>query len=178
MDYITRKLIFLARYSYRRGYVASRGGNLSGRVLNDMLIKRSGVSFRDIRAKDIILVRNFHKKMQVPNASIDYLIHREIYLKTDAKYVLHCHPPSIVRYTIAISDNYIYPQDLEGRYYLRSGIPVVEGDHATIYRVIGELVSNHNIIIEKKHGVYVWGFSIKEVTNMLELAVEVISHIL
>ena len=178
IEYITKKLIFLARYSYKKGYVYSKGGNISGRKNYDMLIKRSGVSFRNLKAKDIILVRDFHKKEKVRGVSIDYMIHREIYLKTNANYVLHCHPPIIVKYTLDTTEEHIYPRDLEGRYYLKSGIPIVKGEHSNIYNIIGELAKSHYIIIEKGHGIYIWGHTEKDVLNMLEMATEVVSHIL
>lgn len=178
VDHITRKLIFIARYSHKRGYVYSKGGNVSGRQANDMLIKRSGVSFRSLKARDIILIRNFHKKKQVLNVSIDYLIHREIYLKTNAKYVLHCHPPIIIKYTLNTSETHIYPRNLEGHYYFKAGIPIVRGDHEKIYKIIGKLAKENHVLVEAGHGVYIWGTTEEEVLNLLEMTSEIVSHLI
>ena len=176
IDKAIKTLLFLARYAYKRGYVSSKGGNLSYRISHDILIKKSGTSLRSIKPRDFILVRNFPSKSKVDGASIDYLIHREIYLNTNGKIVLHCHPHEIIKYTLKHEEaEVIYPVDLEGGYYLSKGIPVVKGDHADIYHEIGRKSLDYKIIIESGHGIYVWGTDPNEVINLLELAISIVN---
>lgn len=176
IDKAIKTLLFLARYAYKRGFVSSKGGNLSYRISSDMLIKKSGTSLRSIRPKDLILVRNFSSKPKVNNVSIDYMIHREIYLNTNGKIVFHCHPHDIIKYTLKHEKtNVIYPVDLEGGYYLSKGIPVVKGDHANIYHEIGKKSIDYKIIIESGHGIYVWGTDPNEIMNLLELAISIVN---
>jgi len=179
VDKLLKNLINLSKYVYNKGYVSSKGGNLSGVIGNCMLIKMSGVSLGNLKPKHLIIVKDFKEKTQVDKASIDYLIHREIYIKTGAKYVIHCHPNPIIRYTILNPEkDIVHPIDLEGSYYLPEGIPIVKGEHQTIYKQIGKLAGNYKVIVESGHGIYVWGNSPEEVKNLTELSVEIFNCLL
>jgi len=174
IDNALTQLIYLARYTYNKGFTSSKGGNISYRLSkNIMIIKKSGVALRNLRPRDLIIVRNFRSRNKVNNASIDYLIHKEIYLNTPARIVLHAHPTNIIKYTLKIETAKIIPIDLEGKYYLNDGAPVVKGTHDTVFKEIGIKSRKYRIIVEKGHGIYVWGEDINEIINNLELIREI-----
>jgi L-fuculose-phosphate aldolase len=154
----------LGRLVYANGYVVSNGGNLSARVDSKVIIKKSGRSLKALTPRDFIITSLSNKKVE--GASIDYRIHREIYLNTNSNYVLHSHPVIVIILSI-LSSNYIVPLDFESKYYLGE-IPVIEAPHSSIYKSIGKLSSKNKIIVEKGHGVYIHGRDTSELYRDLE----------
>ena len=162
---INLELIKWAKKIYEKGYVVAKGGNISRRENDIIFIKKSGVSMGDLSIDDIIPVKIDEETPM--GASIDYMIHREIYLNTDSTVVIHAHP----EYTIAISielDEYFEPIDLESKLYLQR-VPIITGDHFTIHPKIGEKAVESRLIIEKGHGIYIHGKSFRECFQLLEL---------
>ncbi len=160
-----RDLMWLARVVYKHGYVVASGGNLSVRIGEYILIKKSGCSFSSLVPKDFILT-NLNNET-VEKASIDYKIHRSIYLNTKSKYVLHAHPETVISISFESPESF-NPIDFESKYYLGDSIPIVSGDHSSIYEEIGRLSSSNTIIIERGHGVYIHGADAIELFRVLQ----------
>jgi|Deesub1362B_J571_1020462.scaffolds.fasta_scaffold00004_85 L-fuculose-phosphate aldolase len=159
-------LLYWAKKIYRDGYVVAKGGNISARSGDVIYIKRSGVSMENLTSNDIVTV-NIERKEDA-EASIDYHIHREIYLNTDSNVVIHAHPKYIISLSI-YQENYFEPIDFESRYYLGK-IPIVKGDHFAVHKDIGRYSIENNVIIEKSHGVYIHGKTFEDCYRLLELS--------
>ncbi len=163
---LIKNLIKLSRYVYDRGYTVANGGNISARVNESfILIKKSGSSLGRLIPADLLIVPL--SKENVPKASIDYPIHRAIYLNTNSKYVLHVHPVNVISFSLKTSKCFT-PCDFESKYYLGECVPIIEGEHYNIYKKIGELSQNNNTIIEKTHGIYVHGMKPIEILYQVE----------
>ncbi len=159
------ELIQICKTIYDKGYVVAAGGNISYRISSDrILIKRSGKSFGALTPEDFIII-NLNDSS--PEASIDLPIHQAIYLNSEFKAVIHAHPP----HTIVLSNkiNELEPIDFETK--LKVGaIPVVNIPHEKLYLIIGDYVrQGYKAIIERNHGVYIWGRKLTECLSLLEM---------
>ncbi len=160
-----RKLVWLGKEAYSHGYVVANGGNLSCRIDDFIVIKKSGCSLGSLTPQDFLISSLI--KERVRGASIDYKIHRAIYLNSTSTFVLHAHPENVIRLSIQTGDSFS-PLDFESKYYLGNKIPIVSGDHKSIHRKMGPLSSKNKIIIEKGHGVYIHGKCVIELFRDLE----------
>ena len=174
---LIRDLMSLGHIVYDKGYTIANGGNISARINESyIIIKKSGSSLGYLKPADL-LVASLSKEY-IPGASIDYSIHRAIYLNTDSKYILHVHPTNVISLSLRLSECFI-PQDFESKYYLGECVPVVEGEHHIIHRKIGDISKNNNVIIEKAHGVYMHGVNVEELfyqTERLEHAASIVLY--
>jgi len=118
---------------FKEGLVSSYVGSMSVRVGDKIIINAKGIILSEIKESDLI---------EVPlegavdeKASIDLPIHRAIYTNTDAKAIVHAHPA----YGVAMSMNEekIQPQDLDGKYILKS-IPVIRVRDLTSFEEVNK----------------------------------------
>lgn len=176
IDKILKELILLGEKIYSKGYVVGNGGNISSLVEDEwILIKKSGMSMESLIPKNFILSKISNKIIK--EASIDYKIHREIYLNTNSKYILHAHPTNTVLYTLNSQKEYLVPIDFETKYHFKKRVPILDIPHNKIHRKIGVLSKSNEVIIEKGHGVYIHGKSTKDILFNLE-RIEHASHLL
>lgn len=159
------ELIRWGKKIHDKGYVVAKGGNISAKSGDLIYIKKSGVSMGELTVDDIIT--SDIRGPTPSGASIDYMIHREIYLNTDSRVVIHAHPEHVIAISIYL-DDYFEPVDLESRFYLQK-VPVVTGDHFSIYPEIGKRAIENNLIIEKNHGIYIHGAAFEKCFMLLEL---------
>jgi len=96
------EIVRIARSAYNRGLVPGSSGNLSMRIpdSNLVLIKASGVSFRDMNADDVIVVNldgDIVDGAKKPSKEIRF--HLGIYrVRHDVGAVLHTHSPYATLY--------------------------------------------------------------------------------
>jgi len=79
-----------------KGYVSAHGGNASIRRGDFMWITRHASSFEDLTPEDIVQVDVTGSSSFDAHASIETVVHRQIYLETRNLAVLHAHPPNTV----------------------------------------------------------------------------------
>jgi L-fuculose-phosphate aldolase len=178
IDKLIKILINRGKELYLKGYVIGNGGNLSAFINNHIIIKKSGESLGKLSPSSFVLV---HISLDhAPEASIDYKIHREIYLNTSSTYVIHAHPSYLIKYTIINGNKtYFIPQDFETKYHLGEKIPIISGKHMHIHGKIGRLAKKYNLIIEKGHGIYIHGTNLDELVfhlERIEAAAKIIVH--
>jgi len=167
LENISKQLILIGKKVYERGYVDANGGNLSARVKQYIIIKRSGASLANLTLNDFIIGDISSEELK--GASIDYKIHRAIYLlRKDCKCVIHAHPI----YTTAISllfDKVFKPLDFESKYYFGE-VPIISCDHFKLHDIINSTpkILNKGVFIEKGHGVYAFSNSFSEAFYIIE----------
>src|SRR5512137_2131436 len=102
--------------------VGGNFGNISVRHGDDgFYIKRSG-AYLDVATEPIFVPL---EGTVPPGASSEYRVHREIYIKTRYRAIVHAHPPAAV--AISLVRNEVRPEDSEGKMFCPV-IPVVSGD--------------------------------------------------
>jgi L-fuculose-phosphate aldolase len=154
----------IAKYGRKlteRGFVCGHGGNISVRINENIYITRRGASLEDISARDIVQTPLKHESETDRYASSETPVHREIYIKTDYKAIIHAHPP----YAIAVSYFFNEVEPLEIEAALRMGsIKVIEGKSGT--RELGAKIVDNlgscNAVIVRGHGVFAVGSNLEE----------------
>lgn len=154
------------------GLNTSHSGNLSVREGDVIYITRTGAMLDNLGEEDIIELNV--SKVQHPEASLEYPVHREIYLSTPAGAVIHCHPP----YAIALSfrNTEILPADLEGRHHL-DRIPVVEHGGHMHEKVSRMFEQGNRVVLIRGHGAFSAGQTVEEAlhyASALEMSAKII----
>lgn len=156
----------------------SHSGNMSIRRANKILITASGSMLHRLSPSDLIELsinskmdasldnpssRAYFSNIKAP--SIETVVHKSIYLKTDADAVVHAHSPFTV--TIAQNSDSIIPFDAEGAYYFQE-IPVVTARTTIGSEDIAELVpeimlkNRIPLVVVRGHGVFSCGRNLVE----------------
>jgi len=134
---------------------SATSGNFSVRDPRGLWITRSGAQKAHLQPEDLLLLPPEPDPQADQGASVEKVIHREIYRQTRAQAVVHAHP----RYAIALSYqlDQIVPIDLEGSYYFPT-LPVVapsttSGTQEAAQAVAGALI-DHRACIVRGHGAF------------------------
>ena len=154
------------------GMNSSHSGNLSGREGSNIYITRTGTMLGDIREKDLVAAEIMDS--MPPRVSMEYPVHRQIYLDTSFNAVIHCHPPYAV--ALSLSNEKIEPLDREGIRIVGT-VPVVSGENDIPHKVSARLQTDHRAVMVKGHGVFVAANSMEEalhVVTALEMSSKII----
>lgn len=154
------------------GLNTSHSGNISVRQDDMIFIKRSGAMLGCLSRDDII--ETPISEVMPANVSIEYGIHRQIYLDTPHQAVLHCHPPHAIALSFGCSE--IVPVDLEGNHHL-GRVPVVDHDDETVRKVTEGMVAGNKTVMVRGHGVFAVGGHLEEALHYAS-ALEMSSRIL
>lgn len=134
------------------GLVRGSGGNLSVRIdANRIVITRHGSCLESLQEADLIIVSTDEKPPA--EASMDTIIHQEIYRQTNAHAIVHAHPPHVVALSLFLED--IEPLDTEGSLIFGS-VKVVEAPpgSAELAKLVANTLHNHKIVVVRAHGTY------------------------
>ena len=145
-----------------RGLILSaRSGNMSVRIGNTIYIKRSGAMMGFMKEGDIVEadIGDEHPK----GASVEYKVHRAIYMNTDFKAVIHAHTPYAIVESMNGRD--IKPVDAEGKYYFYR-IPVLDVKQAISSDEVAEkmpkAVEGYGAAVIKAHGTFAAAMSLED----------------
>lgn len=134
-------------------------GNLSWQKKKGFWITRTGVMKNRLERRDFILCTSHIP----PEASVEAIVHRAIYEKTDARTIIHSHPP----YAIALSftRKNIEPEDTEGKYFtpripvLALKNPVGSQESAS---TVSTILQNYPCVLLQGHGLFAKGGTLRE----------------
>lgn len=107
----------VGRDLFATGLVSSRGGNLSLRRGDRLLITRRGCMLGHLGAGDLVEAGLEDGVPAPEEASSEVLVHRAIYRETPALAIVHAHPPSTV--FLSLVEQFIIAVDVEGSHLLR-----------------------------------------------------------
>ncbi len=152
----------IGRMLESRGLILSaRSGNMSVRVGDKAYIKRSGAMMGYLREGDIVEADISDENPE--GASVEYKVHRAIYLNTDFKVVIHAHTPYAI--VESMDGNDIEPADAEGRYYFYR-IPVLDVEHAIssdeVAEKIPEAIKPYGAVVVKAHGTFAAAMNLED----------------
>ncbi len=144
----------IGRMLEARGLILSaRSGNMSVRIGDEILIKRSGAMMGYLKEGDIVKADISDESPE--GASVEYKVHRAIYLNTDFQAVIHAHTPYAITESIEGKD--IVPIDAEGRYYFEK-IPVLDVENGISSDEVAEkippVIKRYGAAIVKAHGTF------------------------
>jgi L-fuculose-phosphate aldolase len=158
-DFLIQDIIFTGKVLYRENLVNSHAGNISVRIGNNLLIKKTGRMLGFLTEDDIIELPIFENTDKDKIASRELIVHREIYKKTDAKAVIHAHPINAVALTF-ILNNYFVPIDSEGELFVGK-VPILKvkkpSGSEELAKAVPEIFNreNTNYVLVKTHGSFV-----------------------
>ncbi len=168
------EVVRIARAAYDRGLVPGSSGNLSMRLPGKdlVLIKASGVSFRDMSIEDVIVVDlegNIVEGDKKPSKEIRF--HLGIYrVRPDVGAVLHTHSPYATLYA---SLGRPIPLVVAGAWARVKKMPIVDYAPAGSPE-LANMVTNAfkdpevNVVLLKNHGIVVTGKTLVEALDLTE----------
>lgn len=187
MKNISEKTLFrqfseFGRDLFVRGLISSHAGNISVRTGDRIYITRRGAMLGRLGTADIVridLEKDDPDKLLV--ASSEEPVHRAIYQSTDARAVVHAHPPYAT--LLSMTEKALIPVDWEGSYFFRK-IPVLTpgkaGGRKNVAGSIGRHMKDHGAILVKGHGSFTRGDTLEEaymLTSSLEASAFFIYHL-
>lgn len=152
---------------FQQRLISATAGNFSVRTKEGFLITKSGAQKARLAPEDLVEV-----PLEGPfpeGASVESVVHREVYLKTPAQAIVHAHPRVAV--ALSLSLERVVPLDLEGRHYLQE-VPVLapkttsateEAAHA-----VAEALKGHRACLLRGHGAFAVGLKEKPEEALLE----------
>jgi len=149
-----KEIIAIGKEAYRKNLIVAWGGNLSVRLNpEEFLITAHTTALGFIKEKDFLIMDLKGKVMQGEGKpSTETKLHTAIYRDTEAKAVVHLHPP----YTnvLAVRGIKLKPMTFETSLFLGSNIPIIVQDSPSVTKLEGiiEALELNNIIILKEHG--------------------------
>ncbi len=179
MNKSVEEIIFTGRVLHELKLVSSHGGNLSIREDDFLYITKTGRMAGFLKEEDIIKLPIYEKTEQDKEASIELIVHREIYKRNpDIKAVVHAHP--ITAITLAYFLQTFKPMDIEGELFIKE-VPILEVEKPSASEELAIEVSEtfkkkFKICIVKNHGTFSAGKSINEAlkyTSTLENSAEI-----
>ena len=175
MAKIDSEIIRWGKLLFERRLISGWGGNLSCRVgKNDFLITGQHAPLGFLTAKDLVPIRADGmpvKKSQ--RASSETLMHLAVYAGTDARAIVHVHPPMVLAFSL--SHDSFSPLSYEEKYTIGK-VPVIPQDTPTVTKpeALVEALKYTPVAIIKGHGTVAIGKTFQEAflyTDLLEEAV-------
>ncbi len=152
---------------FRQRLISATAGNFSVRGEEGFWITRSGVQKAHLTPEDLVEVP---WEGDIPKgASVEALLHREVYRQTPAQALVHAHPRVAIALSLHLSK--LTPLDLEGQLFLGE-IPVLSPKtlSATLEAALAlaEGLKAHKAVILKGHGAFAVGHKPKPEEALLE----------
>jgi L-fuculose-phosphate aldolase len=143
---------------FNRGLVSSSSGNLSIRMGEHLIITRRGCNLGDLQEKDLVETGINKNDRHTPMASSELAVHRAIYMQTQAKAIVHAHPPHLT--ALSMAEKIISSDHLENFFDLGK-VPVLGWDMECkpggLADIIAEALQGHRIIVVRGHGSFAVG---------------------
>jgi L-fuculose-phosphate aldolase len=154
MLYYKLKIIKAGQLLFKEGLVDARAGNLSVRLDGRVLITRTGRHVGELSLEDIIELPLYGESVLEKRASSEWVVHKEIYLQTSHRAVVHAHPPKAV--ILSMSLDHIEPIDSEGKALLGSikVLPDYPSGSLELARAVSEELKNSKLVVVRGHGVF------------------------
>ncbi|WP_448583846.1 class II aldolase/adducin family protein [Thermocrinis sp.] len=167
--YYKAELVKVGELLYREGLVDARAGNLSVRLGDKVIITRTGSHLGTLSFEDFIELPLHQKHTLEERASSEWAVHREIYLQTIYRAVVHAHP----LYTIFLSNYYhrIEPKDSEGKTILGAVevIPDYPSGSTELAEAVSQRLKNSKILVVRNHGVFSAGRTLREAYSLVSV---------
>ena len=144
------------------GLTSSRFGNISVCQDDRIFITATGSMLDELDSSTVVEVSLDHPCEMDKIASIETCVHREIYLNTGKKAIIHTHSPYAVVLSMLEVES-VEPIDSEG-ILLLGAVPIIEGRLGTdmLARAASIALQSHSACIARGHGVFAAGRSLRE----------------
>jgi L-fuculose-phosphate aldolase len=168
----------VGRSLFSRGLVSSQSGNLSIRMGDRLIITRRGSNLGALQEKDLVETGINKNDRSTPMASVELPVHRAIYQQTQARAIVHAHPPHTVALSMIIKE--ISSAHLEN-FCALGKVPVLGWEQEVkpggLPDTIASGLKEHRIVVVYGHGCFAVGQLLDEAYNSttgLEEACEIL----
>ncbi len=168
----------VGRALFSRGLVSSSSGNLSIRMGEHLIITRRGSNLGDLQEIDLVETGIYKNDRVTPLASTELPVHRAIYQQTQAKAIVHAHPPHLT--ALSMAEKVIASEHLEN-FGALGKVPVLGWDMEVkpggLADIIAESLKTNRIVVVRGHGSFAIGQIMDEAydfTTGLEEACEIL----
>jgi L-fuculose-phosphate aldolase len=153
----------IGRDIFLRGLISSHAGNMSTRVMDRVYITRTSSMLGRLQQGDVIGLTFGQDNSQVPMASSELIVHTAIYQKSNARAIIHAHPPYAT--LLSMLQDEIVPIDSEGLYLFKRA-PVVSPKNTIgseeSASFVSEQLKEHKIVLVSGHGSFARGDTLEE----------------
>lgn len=162
---IFEEIIFTGRVLHELGLVSSHGGNLSIRDGDYIYITKTGKMAGFLKEEDIVILPLFEESQKDKEASIELIVHREIYRRNPhLSGIVHAHP--VYATTLGYFLDSFTPIDIEGELFIKKAAVVSVSKPSASSELAQALAdvfsSSFNTAIVRSHGSFSVGKSINE----------------
>ncbi|WP_117238082.1 fuculose-1-phosphate aldolase [Thermus sediminis] len=152
---------------FRQRLISATAGNFSVRTKEGFLITKSGVQKAHLTPEDLVEVP---LEGPIPEgASVESVVHREVYRRTPAWALVHAHPRVAVALSLHLDR--LLPLDLEGQLHLKE-VPVLSPKSASgteeAARAVAEALRHSRVCLLRGHGAFARGGKEKPEEALLE----------
>ncbi|HHY45793.1 MAG TPA: aldolase [Firmicutes bacterium] len=171
----------IGRDLFLQGLNSSHSGNMSVRLGDRIIITRRGSSLSNLKEGDLVETGLEKNDSFITLASTEIVVHREIYQKTAALAIVHCHAPRCV--ALSLLEDEIIPVDSEGSYFFHK-IPVVATELTVgskeAARLLAQVLKNYKVAVLRGHGIFAVGQVLEEAyqyASAAEHVCQIICHV-
>ena len=152
----------IGRDIFVSGLTTSHGGNMSMRDGDRIIITRRGSMLGRLTDDDLVET-GMEPCSSDERCSREIVVHRAIYAATDARAIVHAHPPHTV--AASFDAETIVPVDSEGLYVLGT-VPVVRATTTIASAEVGEVLAaaltGAPVAVLATHGPFATGATLEE----------------
>ncbi len=172
MSSIAKEIIKYGKLVEKYGLISSHSGNISVRDGDYIYITKTKTMLGSLKEEDIIKIALFKEDNAEKYASMETIVHKEIYKNTDKTAIIHTHPVYAITLSLLL-DSFI-PVDSEGRYILEN-VPVLKVKQSIASKEVADkihlILNKYKTCIVKGHGVFTSADSLEQAfyfTTVLE----------
>ncbi|MGH7829017.1 MAG: class II aldolase/adducin family protein, partial [Candidatus Binatia bacterium] len=163
MQKLEREIIYWGKLLFERRLISGWGGNISCRIApNRFLITGQHAPLGFLTPQDLVEIDRRGKPLKKGRqASSETPLHLAVYRGTEAKAVIHAHPPMVLAFSLGHQS--FIPLSFEEKYTVGE-IPVIPQETPTVTepaRVVEEL-NFRPIVILRGHGTVAVGKDLQE----------------
>lgn len=169
---VSKDIVTVCERLHARNMLAAADGNISFRLSDDeILITPSGIA-KAFMSPEAMAVINLKGDVLVGTPSSERLMHLEIFRTTDAKAIVHAHPPTAIAWSIARPDLQKLPSECLSEVILATGnipfVPYARPGTQQMADVLKPFLPKHKALILKNHGALAWGADLDEAYRGME----------
>lgn len=164
---LSDKIMRIGREAWLLGLVTGKNGNISLRRDGYVIMTESGACLGMLDEDDFVEMDLEGKVKKGDKPSTEAPMHLALYKNTDAKAVVHLHPPLATAYFLENSELDLHT--FEEKLFLGK-IPVIEQDTPSVTDIdsLLEAFKLSNIIVLKRHGVVAIGPKVKDAFFLIQ----------
>lgn len=169
---ISKEIVTICERLHARNMLAAADGNISYRISDDeILITPSGIAKGFMQPEQMAVI-NLKGEVLVGNPSSERLMHLEVFRTTDAKAIVHAHPPTAIAWSIARPDLQKLPSECLSEVILATGdipfVPYARPGTQQMADVLKPFLPKHKALILKNHGALAWAGDLDEAYRGME----------